>query len=125
VENELPEIVEEEEAVEETAAVKSGPSSVALTIAIISIILWFSFQAFQLVRDRSNLRMVKTNQEGAMQESEKVRGQLQTLMTKVSELANQGHAGAKMVMDQLQKLGVGGAPEERPPEKPDTKSKTK
>jgi hypothetical protein len=125
VENELPEIVEEEEAAEEPVAEKSGPSSVALTITIIAIILWFSFQAFQFVRERSNLRLVKANQDGAMQESERVRGQFQSLMTKISELANQGHAGAKMVMDELQKRGVGVAPpEEKPPEKPEAKGKT-
>jgi hypothetical protein len=124
VENER-EIVEEEEAVAEPVPEKSGPSSVALTIAIISLILWFSFQAFQLVRDRSNLRLVKANQETAMQESEKIRVQFQSLMTKIAELANQGHAGAKMVMDELQKRGVGVAPEERPAEKPESKTKIK
>lgn len=125
MENELPEVIEEEEAVEETAARKSGPSSIALTITIVALILWFGFQAFQLVRERSNLRAVKANQEGAMQESERIRGQFQTLMTKIAALANQGHAGAKMVMDELQKRGVGAAPEERPPEMPDSKTKTK
>jgi hypothetical protein len=60
-----------------------------------------------------------------MQESEKIRAQFQTLMTKTAELANKGHAGAKMVVDELQKRGVGIAPVERPTEKPETKSKTK
>lgn len=124
MENE-PEILEEEEAVPEPVTEKTGVSSVALTITIISLILWFSFQAVQLVRDRSNLRLVKTNQETALQESEKIRAQFQTLMTKTAELANQGHAGAKMVMDELQKRGVGVAPEEKPTEKPESKAKTK
>jgi hypothetical protein len=46
-------------------------------------------------------------------------------MTKTAELANQGQAGAKMVMDELQKRGVGVAPEEKPTEKPESKAKTK
>jgi hypothetical protein len=125
VENELPEVIEEQEPVEEPAAEKSGPSSIALTITIIALIFWFGFQAFQLVRERSNLRVVKTNQEVAMQESERIRGQFQTLMTKIAELANQGHAGAKMVMEELQKRGVGIAPEEKPPEIPESKTKPK
>ncbi len=118
--------LEEEEIVEEPVKENAGGSSIALTLTLVSLILWFGFQAFQLVRDRSSLQVVKANQETAMQESEKVRTQFQNLMTKTAELANQGHAGAKMVIDELQKRGVGvGAPEEKPVEKPDTKAKTK
>ncbi len=121
--------LEEEETVEEEepAQEKTGGSSLALTLTLVSLILWFGFQAFQLVRDRSSLQVVKANQETAMQESEKIRTQFQTLMTKTAELANQGHAGAKMVIDELQKrgVGVGVSPEEKPVEKPDVKAKTK
>ncbi len=120
--------LEEEETVEEEEPVqeKAGGSSIALTLTLVALILWFGFQAFQLVRDRSSLQVVKANQETAMQESEKIRTQFQNLMTKTAELASQGHAGAKMVIDELQKRGVGvGAPEEKPAEKPDTKAKTK
>ena len=119
------EIVEEEEAEEPPVTEKSGLPNVALTIAIVALILWFGFQAFQLVRDRGNLRMVKSNQDVAMQESEKVRSQFQTLVTKIAELANQGHAGAKMLLDELKKTGVGVGSEERPAEAPPTKSNTK
>jgi flagellar basal body-associated protein FliL len=120
-----PEIVEEEEAAAEPVPKRSGLSSVALTVTIVCLVLWFSFQAFQLVRDRGNLRLVKANQESAMQESEKVQVQFKTLMTKIAALANQGHGGAKMVMDELQKRGVGFAPQEKSPEKPESKTKTK
>jgi len=124
-----PEQLEEEETIEEEepAQEKTGGSSIALTLTLVSLILWFGFQAFQLVRDRSSLQVVKANQETAMQESEKIRTQFQTLMTKTAELANQGHAGAKMVIDELQKrgVGVGVSPEEKPVEKPDVKTKTK
>jgi hypothetical protein len=119
-----PEIVEEEAAAESVAE-KSGPSSVALTVTIICLVLWFGFQAFQLLRDRGNLGLVKANQESAIQESEKVQVQFKTLMTKIAQLANQGHAGAKMVMDELKKRGVGFARQEKPPEKPESKAKTK
>ena len=119
--------LEEDESVTEAEPVKekTGGSSIALTITIVSLILWFGFQAFQLVRDRSGLRLLKANQETAIQESAKIRTQFQTLMTKTAALANQGHAGARMVIDELQKRGVGIAPDERPTEKPETKSKTK
>jgi len=120
-----PEIEEDEEAVAEPAPARSGLSSVALTVTIGCLVLWFGFQAFQLIRDRGNLGLVKANQESAIQESEKVQVQFKTLMTKISQLANKGHAGAKMVMDELQKRGVGFAPAEKPPEKPESKAKIK
>jgi hypothetical protein len=120
-----PGIVEEEEFEEPPPAEKRGLSNVALTIAIVTLIVWFAFQAFQLVRDRGNLRMVKSNQEVAMQESEKLSSQFQTLVTKIAQLANQGHAGAKMLLEELKKTGVGVSPEEKPAEMPDLKSKTK
>jgi hypothetical protein len=124
VDNE-PEIIEEEEAEGPPAAEKRSLSNAALTIVLVALILWFGFQAFQLVRDRGNLGMVKSNQEVAMQESEKLSSQFQALLTKIAGLANRGHAGAKMLLDELKKTGVGVSPEERPAETPDLKSKTK
>lgn len=115
----------EEEAEAEAVAEQTGRSSIALTIALVSLILWFGFQAFQFVKERSDLRLLKGNQEMAMQESEKILAQFQTLVTQIAGLAKQGHAGAKMVMDELQKTGVRVAPDERPTEKPESKSKTK
>jgi uncharacterized protein HemX len=128
VENDSEQLAETEAVTEaEPVKEKTGGSSIALTITLVSLILWFGFQAFQFVKQRSDLRLLKANQETAMQESQKIRVQFQTLMTKTAELANQGHAGAKMVIDELQKrgVGVGVAPEEKPAEKPESKSKTK
>ena len=117
---------ENEEVTEaEPAAEKTGSSGIALTIALLALILWFGFQAFQFVKERSDLRLLKGNQEMAMQESEKILAQFQTLVTQIGGLAKQGHAGAKMVMDELQKTGVRVAPDEKPAEKPETKTKSK
>jgi len=63
------------------------------------------------------LSAVKANQESAIQESEKIRLQFQGLMAKTVELANQGHAGARMVVDELQKRGIGVPPPAKPAEK--------
>lgn len=122
--NNEPEVIEEE-TVEEPLPKRSGSSSIALTVTIVCLILWFGFQTFQLLKDRGNLGFVKANQESAMQESEKVQVQFKTLLSKIADLANQGHAGAKMVMDELQKRGVGFAPKETPAEKPASKTTTK
>jgi hypothetical protein len=58
-----------------------------------------------------------------------VQSQFQATLAKLSELANRGHAGAKMVVDQLQRQGLsfgpGPAPEMKSEFKTDTKSETK
>ena len=48
---------------------------------------------------------MKSSQESALQAAQKVQEQFKTVMTKLEELAKQGHAGAKMVLDGLQNAG--------------------
>ena len=50
---------------------------------------------------------MKTSQENALQEAQKIQSQFRTLVTKTGELAEKGHAGAKMVMEGLQRQGMG------------------
>ncbi len=71
--------------------------------------------------------MVKANQDAAIQEAQKVQTQFKTLVSKTGELAAQGHAGARMVMEELQKRGLGAAPEAPTPETkmPETKALAK
>jgi hypothetical protein len=52
-----------------------------------------------------------------MQEAQKLRTQFESLISKTSELANKGHAGAKLVMEELQKRGMGAQPEAITPQK--------
>ncbi len=106
---------------EENRPVEKTDSNLAIIITLVALLLWFGFQSVQFWRERSNLSAVKASQETAIQESEKIRLQFQGLMTKTVELANQGHAGAKMVVDELQKRGVGVPPPAKPAEKPETK----
>src|SRR5689334_22662871 len=96
-----------------------------LIITIVSLLVWFGFQAFQLMRERNNLIMVRSNQDPAIQESQKIQAQFQNVIAKTSELANRGHAGAKMVMEQLQRQGIGVAPETKPESTPEVKSENK
>ena len=85
-----------------------------LIITLSSLVIWFGFQAFQQLRERSNLTFMKANQESALQESQKVQTQFQSILTKLSELANKGHAGARLVMEQLQRQGLSVGSESRP-----------
>jgi hypothetical protein len=49
-----------------------------------------------------------------MQEAQKLRAQFESLISKTSDLANKGHSGAKLVMDELQKRGTRVEPESGP-----------
>lgn len=97
-------------------------ANLPLIITLIALLIYFSFQTLSLLSERSNLGMIKGNQDGALQEAQKVQAQFKLLVTKTSDLANQGHAGAKMVMEGLERQGVGFAPESSAPSKPETKT---
>jgi hypothetical protein len=94
----------------EALAAKESPSNLPFVIILAALLLFFGFQTLSLFTERANLSMVKSNQDGALQEAQKVQSQFKILLTKTSELADQGHAGAKLIMDGLQKQGVGFAP---------------
>jgi hypothetical protein len=81
-------------------------TNLPLTILLVALVLWFGFQTLQLATERVNLGEARGHQEAAMQESQKLRTQFESLISKTSELANKGHAGAKLVMDELQKRGM-------------------
>jgi hypothetical protein len=86
-------------------------ANLPLTILLIALVLWFGFQTLQLASERANLNEARVHQEAAMQEAQKLRTQFESLISKLSDLANKGHAGAKLVMDELQKRGVTAQPE--------------
>jgi hypothetical protein len=114
---------EEGEGESATAEPENKPASnLPLIITLIALLIYFSFQSLSLLTERGNLTMVKSNQDAALQEAQKVQSQFKTLVTKTSELADQGHAGAKLIMEGLQKQGVGFAPESAAPPKPETKA---
>jgi len=121
-----PSIIESEE-IEEQAQVEKTWSNVPFIITMAALTVYFGFQTVQLISERGNLGQVKSSQEAAIQEAQKVQTQFRNLVTKTGQLADQGHAGAKMVMEELQKRGLGASPEAAPPETkmPETKAPTK
>ena len=81
-------------------------SNLPVILAIVSLFVWFGFQTVQLVLERDSLSSLKGEFEPAMQESRKMRQQLETLITKTAELANQGNASAKAAIEELEKRGI-------------------
>ena len=106
--------IEERELV--TPPVERG-ANLPLIILLIALVLWFGFQTLQLASERANLGEARGHQEAAMQEAQKLRTQFESLISKTSELANKGHAGAKLVMEELQKRGMAAQPEAITPQK--------
>ena len=104
-------------------------SHLPFIITLVALLLFFAFQTLSLLTERGNLASVKSSQDGALQEAQKVQSQFRLLVSKTGELADQGHAGAKMIMEGLQRQGVGFAPETKMPEKSEpsapAKSETK
>jgi len=113
--------VEKSDPEERTEAARPA-STLPLIITLVALLIYFSFQTLSLLSERSNLAFVKSNQDGALQEAQKVQAQFKVLVTKTSDLADQGHAGARMVMEGLQRQGVGFASESSAPVKPAAKS---
>lgn len=114
---------EEQEPSQDTDRGEKSGSNLPLIITLAALTLYFGFQTLQSATERSNLTAVKSNQDAAMQEAQKVQAQFKNLVTRTGQLADQGHAGAKMVMEELQKRGIGFAPEAAAPETkvPETK----
>jgi len=107
---------DEAERVDPAIAQERAYSNLPFILTLAALIIYFGFQTLQLVGERSNMTVVKSNQEAAIQEAQKVQAQFKNLVDKTSELADQGHAGAKMVMEELLKRGVSSAPQGMPPE---------
>jgi hypothetical protein len=111
VNNELPTIEEPVAAVE---SLERRGSSLPVILTLVSVFIWFAFQTLQLVVERNNLSAVKANFESAVQESQKMQSQLQSLVSKTLELSNQGNPAAKAAVLELEKRGIpikGAAPQ--------------
>lgn len=93
-------------------------SNLPLIVTLVALITFFAFQTVSLLAERGNLGQVKASQEAGLQEAQKIQAQFRAIVAKTGELADKGHAGAKMVMEGLQRQGMGAAmagPAKMPP----------
>ena len=115
--------MENENIAETEPAAESAPqppaSNLPFILTLVALLIYFSFQSLSLLNERGNLGLVKSSQDATLQEAQKVQAQFKTLVAKTGELADKGHAGAKMVMEGLQRQGMGGSaePEQKAPSK--------
>ena len=106
--------IEDAHEVDTPVVVEKSPLTLPLVLILLALTIYFGFQSLQFLFERNNLVMVKGSQEAAIQEAQKIQAQFKTLVGKTGELASKGHAGAKMVMEELLKRGVGSAPQPVP-----------
>jgi cell division protein FtsB len=103
--------LENKETNEENDETRAGPAErpalrLPLTLTLVSLLIWFGFQTVALTLERNQLSAVNSNFEAAAREAEKMRAQLEALITKTAELASKGNPNAKIVIEELQKRGI-------------------
>ena len=79
---------------------------VPFLILALSVTGWAAFQMTQLLRERDSLEAAHASQERPMENSKKLRDQLDGLARETQLLANKGNAGARLIVDELKKRGI-------------------
>lgn len=67
---------------------------------------WSAFQAYQLVQEHEALKKLHANQETLVQNSAKLRAQLDGIAADTLRLANAGNANAQAIVNELRRRGV-------------------
>jgi hypothetical protein len=86
------------------------PLMVPVGLVVASIFLMVLFQTVQLVREEGALTQLKLSQESTVQESVKLRQQLETLAGNTAQLARDGDTAARSVVDDMRRQGVNLSP---------------
>jgi regulatory protein YycI of two-component signal transduction system YycFG len=79
---------------------------VPLFLILITLVLWFGFQTYQLVKERGNLKTLQANQETMLANAQKMRAQLDAIASGTARLAQQGNTNAAQVVNALKAKGI-------------------
>jgi len=89
------------------AASEFNPNgNLALTLVVFSWCAWMVFHSVQLLRERNHLTQLKANQESALQETAKMKAQIDAIAADTAKLAADGHPGAQRIMAELKRRGL-------------------
>jgi hypothetical protein len=100
---------------EELATAEPAPSAtgregfgafVPVLLVTLALAAWMAFQTVQLTRERAELTRVRAAQETPLQQSSRVRAQVDSLARKTAELATQGNANAQLIVQELGRRGI-------------------
>lgn len=77
-----------------------------LLILGVAIASWSGFQAYQLIQEHDALKKLHASQEALVQNSVKLRAQLDGIAADTQRLANSGNANAQIIVNELRRRGV-------------------
>ena len=97
--------------------------AIPLLIGLAAFVLMLGFQTSQIISQRSAIAATREGQNGPMDESSKVRRQLDALAQSTAGLAEKGNANAQAVIANLARQGVQIHPPAKQPDgkQPDAK----
>jgi hypothetical protein len=79
---------------------------IPLLLIAVALVIWTGFQTTQLLRERRYLKTVLTGQSPTVEQSQKLRAQLDSIAKGTLQLANQGNSNAKIIVEELRKRGI-------------------
>ena len=77
-----------------------------LMLVIVAVLLMLGFQTVTLWQERDALTIRYAKQEPALQQSQQMRAQLDSIARKTADLADQGNTNAALLVKTLQQRGV-------------------
>lgn len=88
-----------------TFTAPKGPF-VALLLLSVAFAAWVVFQSVQLLSERNTLEALRTAQAQSLSQSQKLRGELDSIASNTQRLAESGNASARLIVDELRKRGI-------------------
>ncbi len=79
---------------------------VPLVLVILALLLMLGYQTFTLWQEREALTIRYAQQEPAVQQSQAMRAQLDSIARKTAVLADQGNANAALLVQTLEQRGI-------------------
>ena len=79
---------------------------IPLLLIAIALVIWTGFQTIQLFKERKYLSAVIVDQAQTVDQSQKLRTQLDSIAKTTLQLAKQGNPNAKLIVEELRKRGV-------------------
>jgi len=92
----------------EKPAPRPRPTSpwLPLTLLTVALLIALGFQTYRLFRDRSTLQAQLAQQPASLEAASKVRSQLESIATRVQQLAQQGNPNAAAIVAEFARRGV-------------------
>ena len=99
------------------ASGNAPPGTLGATVVLVTIALFLmvAFQTFQLLAERKNLADLVRAQEQTIQEAMKLRQRFNAVAGATAQLAEQGDAGAKAIVESMRRQGITVKPHEEQP----------